>query len=90
VIAFRVSLVISTKTNPALQNPLRRWRVDQGLTQQELADLVGLSESMISRLESGERQLSLMAKARFARRLNCRIADVFPPDPLDDEEVANG
>ncbi|MDP9329991.1 MAG: helix-turn-helix domain-containing protein [Actinomycetota bacterium] len=56
---------------------LRRWRLENGLTLQEEADLTGFSASMISRAERGERVFSPMAKVRMARLLDVRIVDLF-------------
>jgi transcriptional regulator with XRE-family HTH domain len=64
---------------------LRRWRLTQGLTQDEVAGLTGFSESMFSRAERGERVFSPMAKVRIARALQVRVADLFEPDEGDEE-----
>jgi transcriptional regulator with XRE-family HTH domain len=37
------------------RHPLKQWREREGLNQQELADACGLSQSMISLIESGLR-----------------------------------
>jgi transcriptional regulator with XRE-family HTH domain len=68
-----------------LKNRLRRWRVDAGLTLEEVADLTGYSEAMFSRAERGERMFSPLAKVRVARALGVRIADLF--DAEDPEET---
>ena len=47
-----------------LDNRLRLWRVSHGLTMVELGDLTGLSESMVSYVERGERKLAPLTKAR--------------------------
>lgn len=39
----------------AVQNPLKRYREENGLTQKALADLLGVTDVTISRWESGER-----------------------------------
>lgn len=68
-----------------LTNRLRLWRVDAGLTLDEVADLTGLSKAMLSRAERGERQLSPMAKVKLARRLGVRVAELFEPEPILEE-----
>ncbi len=68
-----------------LTNRLRLWRVDAGLTLDEVADLTGLSKAMLSRAERGERQLSPMAKVKLARRLGVRVAGLFEPEPILEE-----
>jgi transcriptional regulator with XRE-family HTH domain len=67
-----------------LTNRLRLWRVEAGLTLEEVSDLTAVSVSMLSRVETGERQLSPMAKVRVARRLGVPIRELF-----DAEEVGH-
>jgi putative transcriptional regulator len=67
-----------------LRNRLRLWRASHGLTQEELADLVGCSPSMISRAERGERVFSPMRKVQVARRLDARVSDLFELDEISD------
>jgi transcriptional regulator with XRE-family HTH domain len=56
---------------------LRDWRERQRLTLEDVSDLTGLSISMISRLERGERRLKAPKKVLLARRLNVRVRDIF-------------
>lgn len=56
---------------------LRRWRELQGLSIQDVADLSGVSASMLSRVETGHRGLTPLLKARIAKGLGVRIVDVF-------------
>jgi transcriptional regulator with XRE-family HTH domain len=59
--------------------PLRRWRVVQGLTLEEVADLTGVSVPMLSRVERGQRDLAPMTRVRLARLLGVRLGALFPP-----------
>lgn len=58
---------------------LRQWREDRGLTLEEIADLTGYSVPMLSRVERGKRDVPPMRRVSLARRLGCRIRDLFPP-----------
>lgn len=49
---------------------LIRYRMDAGISQQELADLVGTSHSQISRIESGRHRTNLQTLQRIATALN--------------------
>lgn len=49
---------------------LIKYRMDAGLSQQELADLVGTSHSQISRIESGRHRTNLETLQRIATALN--------------------
>lgn len=52
---------------------LIKYRMDKGLTQQELADLVGTSHSQISRIESGRHRTNVDTLVRIAHALNLKV-----------------
>lgn len=64
-------------------NKLKAWRTSQGLSQQEVGDLVGLNVASISRIESGERGVATLTRVRIARRLGVRIADIWDVEPVE-------
>lgn len=66
-----------------LRNRLHRWRADAGLSLDEMADLTGMSKSMLSRVERGERELAPLTKVKVARRLGVRVADLFEIEELE-------
>lgn len=59
------------------QNRLSQILQVQGLTQKELAERVGISEAMISRLVSGERSGMISTWFKIAKVLNVRIDDLI-------------
>ena len=59
------------------QNRLSQILQVQGLTQKELAERVGISEAMISRLVSGERSGIISTWFKIAKVLNVRIDDLI-------------
>lgn len=61
----------------------RAWRIAAGWTEAEVAGLTGLSDSMISRVETGTRQLSPATKVRVARALGARVDDLFDPPAVE-------
>lgn len=63
--------------SPLPMSPLRTWRLQHGLTLQEVSDLCGISASMISRVERGQKRLSPMTKVRLARALGARVSELF-------------
>jgi transcriptional regulator with XRE-family HTH domain len=65
------------------RSQLERWRKESGLTLQEVSDLTGLSVSMLSRVERGERTMSPMTRVQLARRLGVAIHDLFEVDVLE-------
>lgn len=60
---------------------LRDARQAVGLTQVELADAVGSSQSAISQLESGERNPSLVTVQRLATALKVSVGDLAGEEP---------
>lgn len=69
-------------TTGKLPNRLRHWRRELGYSLEEVADLVGLSIAMLSRVERGERQLSPAARVAVARRLGVPIRELFDVEEL--------
>jgi transcriptional regulator with XRE-family HTH domain len=57
---------------------LREWRERHRLTLEEVADLLGVSSSQLSRLERGERGIRPLDRVRYARLLGVRVAELFP------------
>lgn len=62
---------------------LEQWRLAAGLSRSEMCDLTGLSRSMLSRVERGERRLAPLTKAKLARRLRVPMRELFDVAPLD-------
>jgi DNA-binding XRE family transcriptional regulator len=56
---------------PAYQ--ILRLRIERGLTQEQLADKVGTTQSTIARLESGKANPSLLTLERVAAALGGRV-----------------
>ena len=59
---------------------LRAWRTANGVTQQEAAALLGISDSMLSRIERGERQLQPLVAIRASRLIGVPVRDLLPID----------
>ena len=64
---------------PAYQ--ITRLRILRGLTQQELADLVGTTQSSIARLESGATKPSLSFLQRVVAALDATVTVKIEPRP---------
>jgi transcriptional regulator with XRE-family HTH domain len=60
------------------------WRTGVGLSLDEIADLTGVSKSMLSRLERGQRGVSVMTKVKIARRLGVPVSELFEVEPIDE------
>ncbi len=67
-----------TREGEQLTNSIRRLRFDHGeMTQQELADRVGVTRQTIIALEASKYVPSLVLAFRLARAFGVRIEDVF-------------
>lgn len=60
--------------------PLRAWRLREGYTLADLSGLSGISRSMLSRVERGERRLSPAKKVTLARSVGVTVAALFTVD----------
>ena len=55
---------------------LKVWRTRRGLTQTEIAERLGVSQSHFSRLELGKKSPSLRTLDRLARALEITVSDL--------------
>lgn len=55
-------------------------RFSAGLTQEELAERVGISRVSISNLERGQHQPRRITALALAEALGCTLTELFPPD----------
>jgi transcriptional regulator with XRE-family HTH domain len=61
---------------------LRRRRLELGMTQRQLADLVGVSHVFVSQIESGKTGQTLDTIERFAKALRCApLTLLVEPEP---------
>ena len=66
---------------PEITNLIRRLRFDHGeITQEALAQRVGVTRQTIIALEAGQYTPSLALAFRIARAFNKRVEDVFQYD----------
>lgn len=71
----------------AAPNRIREMRKKRGLTLERLAERVGTNNQQISRLETGQRRLTVEWLTRLATALDCLREDLLPeeetpaPDP---------
>lgn len=56
---------------------VRKLRIDKGLTLEALADLSGVSRAMISKLERGEKNPTLVVAAKVAQALRVGLTDLM-------------
>jgi transcriptional regulator with XRE-family HTH domain len=59
------------------------YRIDHDLTQAELADVLGWKQSVVARLESGEREPSMATLRRLVERLGSTATIAIRPDGIE-------
>jgi transcriptional regulator with XRE-family HTH domain len=62
-------------------NRLRVLRVERGLGQRQLAALIGVDRSNLSRFESGDREPSVRVALRLAAALEVSVEELGFADP---------
>jgi Zn-dependent peptidase ImmA (M78 family)/transcriptional regulator with XRE-family HTH domain len=72
-------------TQSFLSARIARAREQAGLSQGALAELVGLTQSAISRIEAGERSVESLELARLAKALRISVLDLLEERPLMEE-----
>ncbi|WP_326551532.1 helix-turn-helix domain-containing protein [Micromonospora sp. NBC_01813] len=60
---------------------VRQVRLSAGMSQQELADSVGLDRTMLAKIEAGNRRLDGVELARLSRALNVSMEYLIEPRP---------
>jgi transcriptional regulator with XRE-family HTH domain len=65
------------------RNYLSRWREFRGMKQEELADKVGTTKSVISLLENEKRPLSSKWLRKFAEALDTQPGRILDVDPYE-------
>ena len=59
------------------QSPIRVWRTYRGLTQQQLAEVTGISKAYLSQLESGKRTGTAEVLSALTKALKVSIDDLL-------------
>ena len=74
--------VVSTYPVEVVRLPrLRMWRERRALTQQELANLAGITRVALVRIESGQAEPMAKTIRRLAKALNVQVEDLMGPLP---------
>ncbi len=68
------------KTRKIFARNLKEIRVEQGLSQEELADIAGLHRTYVGSVERGERNISIDNMERLASALQIDIQDLLNND----------
>lgn len=66
---------------------IRQWRKFRGLTQEALADRVGMSPGNLSNIETGKQPYSQEHLEPLAEALRCEVVDLLIRDPTEPEGI---
>lgn len=62
---------------------IKSWRKHRGLTQEQLADRVGVDRSYVNKIENGKKRYDQPFLEAAAQALGCEPADLIMRDPTD-------
>ena len=68
-----------------MKNRLKEIRAIRGISQEELADILGVSRQTISSLENGRYNPSILLAFKIARYFGMAIEDIFIYEEEDDD-----
>lgn len=60
---------------------IKYYRAAKGLTQEELAELMGTSQAAVGMWETGARMPRADKLPKLAKALGCSVSDLFNPPP---------
>lgn len=66
----------------AVVSNLKKVRTEHNIKQEELAIAIGAHPKSISRIEHGERNVSLEMALRLSHYFNCSVEDLFEVDDV--------
>jgi len=82
--------VATLEKGAKLTTKFHQWREEVGWSLEEVAALTGLSASVLSRLERGQRNLRPASKVLVARRLGVHVGVLFEVEGVEPEAVKGG
>lgn len=65
----------------------REWRKHRGLTQEQLAERIGIARSYLTKIERGDRRYDQYFLEAAADALRCDPGDLITRNPLDPEGI---
>ena len=68
---------------------IRRFRQDAGLSQETLAEMVGVSFQQIQKYESGHTTLNIIKLQQIADALKVHVTDFFGTTPIKNVRLTN-
>lgn len=66
---------------------IRQWRKHRGLTQEQLAERIGVSRSYLTKIERGDRRWDQPFMEAAAEALRVSVVDLLVRDPTEPESI---
>ncbi len=66
---------------------IKQWRKHRGLTQEKLAERIGIARSYLTKIERGDRRYDQPFLEAAAEALRCEPADLIMRDPTATESL---
>jgi transcriptional regulator with XRE-family HTH domain len=66
---------------------IKEWRKHRGLTQEQLAERIGIDRGYLAKIESGKRRYDQPFLEAAAEVLRCEPADLIIRDPSDPDGI---
>lgn len=60
-----------------MPNNLKTLRLKKGLTQKELAEMLNITVSYLSKIENEKKMPNVLLAIRLANALDCKVEDIF-------------
>ena len=77
-------------TTVILRNSIRRLRFDRSMTQEELAEKVGLSRGAVTSIEQGKRKVTVEELLKFCEAFSCSYGDFLNSDQKEKPAAESG
>ena len=71
---------MNTKILERLGKNLKKYRIESNLTQEQLAEIVGIHPTYVGKLEAGKNNPSVKMLFRISRALRIKLANIFDFD----------
>jgi DNA-binding XRE family transcriptional regulator len=68
-----------------MKNYVKKYRLELGLSQADLAKAVGTSQQQIHRIENGLHRIDLQTATQICVKLNRKLEEVFPTEEKNDD-----
>lgn len=78
---------MSIPSDPSAPTYLRQWRKFRRLTQEQLAERVGMTAPTISQLENNKQGFTGETLAKMAQALGCSPAALLAYDPTEEDSL---